>query len=220
MILHRVIYTYIRTVPLLLVLLFGISIVACTHYQVPEGFDVGVQGQDSDKDGVTDDMEVALGIDPNNPDSDSDGLMDGMELEMRLDPRNADTDQDGILDADDSLPNIDNNRLFLYIGTVIAVLTIASLIWFHLKVGFTKDRKDELIQKKQRNKDEDMLFVQVKYTILEMAKQKYGWLGTSEVASKLAIDPDLVVRFYTKLKAKRDGQYYRFPEIEKTFSKG
>ncbi|MBN9687982.1 MULTISPECIES: calcium-binding protein [unclassified Corallococcus] len=41
---------------------------------------------DSDGDGVADDDERALGLDPTVPDTDQDGLMDGVELRMGLDP--------------------------------------------------------------------------------------------------------------------------------------
>lgn len=41
---------------------------------------------DSDGDGVSDDDERAMGLDPTQPDSDQDGLMDGLELRMGLDP--------------------------------------------------------------------------------------------------------------------------------------
>ncbi|MBN8469517.1 calcium-binding protein [Corallococcus exiguus] len=41
---------------------------------------------DSDGDGVSDDDERALGLDPTSPDTDQDGLMDGVELRMGLDP--------------------------------------------------------------------------------------------------------------------------------------
>lgn len=47
---------------------------------------------DSDGDGVGDEDEVALGIDPINPDSDSDGLMDGVELRMGLRPQPGNAD--------------------------------------------------------------------------------------------------------------------------------
>jgi hypothetical protein len=45
---------------------------------------------DSDGDGVADDDERALGLDPTLPDTDQDGLMDGIELRMGLDPLAAD----------------------------------------------------------------------------------------------------------------------------------
>lgn len=42
---------------------------------------------DSDGDGIPDDDETALGLDPANPDTDADGLMDGVELKMGLDAK-------------------------------------------------------------------------------------------------------------------------------------
>ena len=68
---------------------------------------------DSDGDGVPDAVEVALGLDPNNPDTDSDGRLDGeedfdndglanaIEVLLNSDATNPDTDNDGILDGDE-----------------------------------------------------------------------------------------------------------------------
>jgi len=79
---------------------------------------------DSDRDGLTDDQEIALGTDPNNPDTDGDGFSDGVEVHFAalgasfnplgfmlpdgggLDPgcppalRGVDSDCDGINDCD------------------------------------------------------------------------------------------------------------------------
>ena len=43
--------------------------------------------EDTDEDGLTDDEEIALGTDPNNPDSDGDGFSDGDEVEEGTDPK-------------------------------------------------------------------------------------------------------------------------------------
>lgn len=67
--------------------------------------------EDSDADGVPDDLEEALGLDPNNPDTDGDGIRDGMEdsdndglpnvgeVLLNTDPFDNDSDDDGILDG-------------------------------------------------------------------------------------------------------------------------
>ncbi len=88
-----------------------------------------VLGQvDTDNDGVPDNVETALGLDPNNADSDGDGILDGQEdidkdrlptaweLLFGYDPRVADTDLNGVRDdmedADsDGLINYDEARL-------------------------------------------------------------------------------------------------------------
>ena len=69
--------------------------------------------QDSDGDGVSDETEVLMGTDPNNPDSDGDGKPDGkedadedgvpdyVEVELGTDPNQADSDGDGIPDGQD-----------------------------------------------------------------------------------------------------------------------
>ena len=43
-------------------------------------------GDDSDKDGLTDEMEAFYGTDPNNPDTDGDGFSDGNEVSRGYDP--------------------------------------------------------------------------------------------------------------------------------------
>ncbi|ATB36096.1 hypothetical protein CYFUS_001510 [Cystobacter fuscus] len=63
--------------------------------------------RDSDKDGITDNIEVATGTNPNNPDTDGDGLPDGLEDKNHngsvdpgeTDPRKADTDGGGVSDG-------------------------------------------------------------------------------------------------------------------------
>lgn len=68
---------------------------------------------DSDGDGLPDDLEVALGYDPNNPDTDGNGINDGLEdfdndglpnvgeVLLNTDPQVQDTDGNGILDGDE-----------------------------------------------------------------------------------------------------------------------
>ncbi|WP_147468489.1 Ig-like domain-containing protein [Corallococcus interemptor] len=57
---------------------------------------------DTDKDGLTDDEEIALGTDPNNPDTDGDGIPDGIEVKVGVtDPLDDDSDDDGILDGNE-----------------------------------------------------------------------------------------------------------------------
>jgi thiol-disulfide isomerase/thioredoxin len=56
---------------------------------------------DSDGDGLSDEQEQELGLDPASPDSDRDGLLDGEEVEQGLDPLSPDTDGDGYRDPDE-----------------------------------------------------------------------------------------------------------------------
>jgi outer membrane protein OmpA-like peptidoglycan-associated protein len=59
-----------------------------------------VASPDSDKDGLTDAEEDALGTDPLDPDTDDDGLLDGVEVKTGgTNPFDDDTDDDGLLDG-------------------------------------------------------------------------------------------------------------------------
>ncbi|HEU4422534.1 MAG TPA: transglycosylase SLT domain-containing protein [Pilimelia sp.] len=57
-------------------------------------------GSDTDRDGLTDDVEQRLGLDPTRMDTDGDNLSDSYELvTARTDPTRADTDGDRLTDA-------------------------------------------------------------------------------------------------------------------------
>ncbi|MFO0590844.1 MAG: hypothetical protein U0441_25090 [Polyangiaceae bacterium] len=60
---------------------------------------------DTDKDGLTDALEILIGTDPNDADSDDDGVLDGQEPNY-----NEDSDGDGLINALD--PDSDNDGLF------------------------------------------------------------------------------------------------------------
>ena len=60
---------------------------------------------DDDNDGLNDEEELfVLGTNPLNPDSDRDGLSDKIELDLGTDPLKEDSDGDGIIDAGDDFP--------------------------------------------------------------------------------------------------------------------
>ncbi len=59
---------------------------------------------DTDGDGLPDDVERGIGSDHLNPDTDGDGLGDGLERKMGSDPLKSDTDGDGIEDKTDNCP--------------------------------------------------------------------------------------------------------------------
>ena len=63
--------------------------------------DDGAASVDSDGDGLSDDEEAELGLDPANTDSDGDGLTDGEEIDLGIDPLLEDSDGDGYRDIDE-----------------------------------------------------------------------------------------------------------------------
>lgn len=58
---------------------------------------------DRDADGVSDEDEIALGLNPDSDDTDADGLYDGDELAGGTSPLDADSDDDGLSDGIDDL---------------------------------------------------------------------------------------------------------------------
>lgn len=85
---------------------------------------------DNDQDGMPDELEAALGLDPTKPDTDGNGIVDGLEDPDRdglpnaaeilagTDPKKADTDGNGILDgAEDPDGDGLNNAREFFAGT-------------------------------------------------------------------------------------------------------
>ena len=75
-----------------------------TSNAVPEQAPVEtiITPKDSDKDGLSDEMELELGTDINSTDTDGDGLFDREEVGVyKTNPLNADTDGDGFTDGDE-----------------------------------------------------------------------------------------------------------------------
>ena len=89
-----------RTIHLLVLTLF-LSAGVVTQYGCSSSEPVP-STVDTDGDGLTDDQEIELGLDPNSADFDNDGLTDGEEINTyNTDPKNADTDGDGLSDGDE-----------------------------------------------------------------------------------------------------------------------
>jgi PhoPQ-activated pathogenicity-related protein len=68
------------------------------------------QTTDSDRDGLTDIEEAALGTNPNNPDTDGDGLKDMAETTRGTNPTVADTDGDGLNDGQEVIIGTNPNN--------------------------------------------------------------------------------------------------------------
>ncbi|MDD5110240.1 MAG: hypothetical protein PHI63_03415 [Patescibacteria group bacterium] len=71
-------YTALRT--------FGLGITNADLQKIPVGIESRATAVDTDNDGLGDQLEAAIGTDPNNPDSDGDGYTDGAELQSNYNP--------------------------------------------------------------------------------------------------------------------------------------
>jgi outer membrane protein OmpA-like peptidoglycan-associated protein len=90
-----------RTFHLLFLALF-LSAGVVTQYGCGSSEPEPVVPVDTDGDGITDDQEIELGLDPTSADFDNDGLTDGEEINTHnTDPKNPDTDGDGLSDGDE-----------------------------------------------------------------------------------------------------------------------
>jgi large repetitive protein len=81
-----------------------------------DGVDADCDGEDApspdtDGDGLTDQLEAALGTDPLEPDTDADGLFDGEEVAVGTDPLDPDSDGDGWLDGAEGVGDSDGDGL-------------------------------------------------------------------------------------------------------------
>ena len=211
---------FVLNILIVLSMLTSLAMWGCVSPQVPDGLKNMPEGPDTDRDGLSNQQEIVLRTDPENPDSDGDGLKDGVEINMGLDPKNPDTDEDGVPDADDFLPKFNNSTLYRYTGIVIFTIIITTLSLLHLKYGLSFNRKETITNTRKKREEEDALFRQVQSRISKLARKKYGWLSIAEATKELEIDHALVVKYFIRLKAKKSGQLYRFPNIEKEFDKG
>ena len=174
---------------------------------------------DTDKDGISNAQEISLGLNPNNPDTDGDGLTDGSEIAIELNPLNPDTDSDGISDSDDSMPKLNNTKFFQYIGIGSVIILVTCIIFFQIKFGFTKQRKEKLIQDNKYRSENNSLIESGVAKIMELAKNKYGSLTLDEMAEELNMDPITIKQCLNRINVKKEGNYYRFLDIEKLFKK-
>ncbi|UCD92948.1 MAG: S8 family serine peptidase [Methanobacteriota archaeon] len=124
---------------------------------------VNVTARDSDQDGLTDDEEVALGTDPNDPDTDDDEWSDLYEIGVSgTNATNPDTDGDGIIDSEDSdplVPNVGDDGpieeplLTKYWWLILLIILIPVIILPIVAASGKRAKKKEeerLLEKKRR----------------------------------------------------------------------
>ena len=70
-----------------------------------------LQKTDKDLDGLSDEEEKRLGLNPNSIDTDGDGLFDYQEINLyKTDPKNGDTDGDGMSDGSEVIRGRDPKK--------------------------------------------------------------------------------------------------------------
>jgi len=70
-----------------------------------------LQKTDKDLDGLSDEQEKRLGLNPNSIDTDGDGLFDYQEINLyKTDPKNGDTDGDGMADGSEVIRGRDPKK--------------------------------------------------------------------------------------------------------------
>ncbi len=89
--------------------IFGLGIKTEDLEKIPVALDK-YEGEDTDKDGLPDGLEEALGTDPKNKDSDSDGVTDREELERGYNPLGA-----GQMSTDDNLAERLEGKILLQV---------------------------------------------------------------------------------------------------------
>src|SRR5262249_40094549 len=95
---------------------------------------------DSDGDGIPDDVEIALGLDPRNPvdaqeEFDRDNLTNLREYQLGTGMKNPDRDNDGLLDGDEV--DIDTTRKIAPLargsnGLAVVNVDVVSVTWRHV----------------------------------------------------------------------------------------
>ncbi|RPH39543.1 MAG: hypothetical protein EHM87_23910 [Burkholderiales bacterium] len=180
---------------------------------------LSINDYDSDSDGISDEQETAFSTNPNNSDTDQDGLSDLFEIHSNLSPLNYDTDNDGISDAEDFMPKTNNQILFLSLGISIVCLVITVLGVVHVRLGLTKKRQQKIEQQNEKKAKETEFATQEAMKIHEYAKSRFGSLTLKDITDEFELENTIIQKCLEILKAKWDGEYYHFPDIEITFKK-
>jgi gliding motility-associated-like protein/uncharacterized repeat protein (TIGR01451 family) len=124
------------------------AVAPCTDESVEVTISVNSCTVDSDGDGILDQDEVALGLDPNDPDTDGDGIDDGSEVGPDIDSP-LDTDEDGIIDAlDSNILDSDNDGVVDQLdpaNTNPCIPAISAACQIDLALEKTVDRESVLV---------------------------------------------------------------------------
>jgi hypothetical protein len=201
---------------LLIILIVTVSGTSCTYVSKISIQSLAVGDVDTDKDGIIDAQEKALGLDPSKPDTDGDGLTDASEINSRLNPLNPDTDMDGISDADDFMPKTNNGQFFLYLVIGIIAVALFAIIFINIRYGFSPERKAKIKQALQQKTEKNTIIARESNRIHDLAIKNYGTL-TSEQFKELNIDNTIIQQCLHRLKVKKEGQNYHFPDIENKY---
>jgi hypothetical protein len=192
---------------------------SCSNYITPSLKPPVAGDLDSDRDGLSDSQETSIGTNPKKPDTDGDGLLDKYELDAGLNPLNIDTDGDGIQDGDDFLPRVNNIQLYQYLGIGIVVIIIVCLVFYDIRIGLTKKRKQSIQKTKAQRANFDEKIRLESGRIHEYAEEHYGSVTLDELVKGIPMEPNQVKRCLKFLKTKKRHDYYDFPDLINEYSK-
>jgi hypothetical protein len=124
---------------------------------------------------------------------------------------------------------IGSNLLFWLLGISLSSLA-GTAVFLRLFVGFTSVQRKAIAEARTTQNAKRAAQLEVEKTqraeldrieeqILEMARKNRGGLKIDSITASLSIDPITAKRCLEELKAYQEGEWYFFPDVEKSYKK-